>query len=196
MRIRVRENTSLPRSCQAAVFPVSASAPVSVELRLRAVVSTSSFSPQTKAETRGHGFKTLTPTNGIHTLLQSCLSTVLHLKMMRLLFLCLLLLLPAATAVSEESEGSAEGELDDEDLNADALMPGTRSGPANDSDTAKATGEDQDSDQFTMIVIIVAATALTLSVAAIVTIMLVRRHMHKPQHGVYSVPTEQEQKAV
>ncbi|XP_041798943.1 uncharacterized protein si:dkey-262k9.2 isoform X2 [Chelmon rostratus] len=119
-----------------------------------------------------------------------------HLKMMRFLFLCLLLLLPAATAVSEELEGSADGGLDDEDLHEETLIPNVRGRPASGSLADKTTGEDKTSDQFTLIVIVVVVTALTLSVAAIVTIMLVRRHMHNRQQGIYSVPTEQDQKGV
>ncbi|KAM9353707.1 uncharacterized protein ABDE67_006099 [Symphorus nematophorus] len=115
--------------------------------------------------------------------------------MMRLLFLCLLLL-PAATAVSEESEGSADGDEDDEDLlEVDSFIP-NRGQPASDSFADKTTGEENSSDQLTLIIIIVAVTALTLSVAAIVTVMLVRRHMHVRQQGIYSVPTEQDQKGV
>lgn len=112
---------------------------------------------------------------------------------MRLLFLCLLLLLPAATAVSQGIEGSGYGETDDEDLSPDqAVSLGYDHRGASD----KTTGEDDTSDQVTLIVIIVAVVALTLSVAAIVTIMLVRRHMNSHQQGVYSVPTEQDHKAV
>ncbi|XP_051261615.1 uncharacterized protein si:dkey-262k9.2 isoform X2 [Dicentrarchus labrax] len=122
--------------------------------------------------------------------------TTEHLKMMRLLFLCLLLLLPAATAVSEEDEGSADGGLenDDEDLyRLSKRIPDVSTTDYPGSLSDKATGE-EGSDQLTMIIIIVAVTALTLSVAVIVVIMLVRRHMHKRQQGVYSVPTEQDQK--
>ncbi|XP_035527671.1 uncharacterized protein si:dkey-262k9.2 [Morone saxatilis] len=119
-----------------------------------------------------------------------------HLKMMRLLFLCLLLLLPAATAFSEEDEGSADGGLenDDEDLNGPLKqIPDVFTADYPGSLSDKATGV-EGSDQLTMIIIIVAVTALTLSVAAVVVIMLVRRRMHKRQQGVYSVPAEQDQK--
>ncbi|XP_053183173.1 uncharacterized protein si:dkey-262k9.2 isoform X2 [Scomber japonicus] len=108
-----------------------------------------------------------------------------HLKMMRLLFLCLLL--PAASALTDDSEGSAVGGLDDEDLYERKGVL-TNMGPGS---VGKTTGEDDTSDQFTLIVIIVAVTVLTLSVAAVVAIMLVRRHMHNRQQGIYSVPTEQ-----
>ncbi|TDH11976.1 hypothetical protein EPR50_G00066220 [Perca flavescens] len=49
-------------------------------------------------------------------------------------------------------------------------------------------------EQTTMIVIIVAAVALALSVAVIVAIVLVKRHKYNRQQGIYSVPTEQDQK--
>ncbi|XP_044216366.1 uncharacterized protein si:dkey-262k9.2 isoform X2 [Thunnus albacares] len=116
-----------------------------------------------------------------------------HLKMMRLLFLCLLL--PAATAFSEEGEGSAVGALDDdEDLFDQKVDSGilTKGDPG--SVVGKTTGAEDTSDQFTLIVTVVGVTVLTLSVAAVVTIMLVRRHMHNRQQGIYSVPTEQDQK--
>ncbi|XP_044063566.1 uncharacterized protein si:dkey-262k9.2 isoform X2 [Siniperca chuatsi] len=112
--------------------------------------------------------------------------------MMRLLFLCLLLL-PAATAVSEDNEGSADGDSDDEDLNA--LVVITTDPPTDDIALIdKAKSVEDTADHFTLIVIVVAVTVLTLSVATISTIILVRRHMHNRQQGIYSVPTEQDQK--
>uniref|UniRef100_UPI0037E7D46B uncharacterized protein isoform X1 n=2 Tax=Semicossyphus pulcher TaxID=241346 RepID=UPI0037E7D46B len=119
-----------------------------------------------------------------------------HLKMMRLLFLCVLLLLPAATAVSEEIEGSADGGVDDEDLYEKRVIPDVSGGRASDSNADKTTGveETTEENKMTLIVIVVAVTVLTLSVAAIVTIMLVRRRMQYRQQGIYSVPTEQNQK--
>ncbi|CAN9514345.1 unnamed protein product [Ophioblennius macclurei] len=110
--------------------------------------------------------------------------------MMRLLFLCLLLLLPAAAAVTEDAEGSAEGDVvtDDEDLTRimvhDVLSDA--------STVDKTTGEGP--DQLLPIVIGVALTVLALSVVAIVAIILVRRKTHNRQQGIYSVPTEQDQK--
>lgn len=58
----------------------------------------------------------------------------------------------------------------------------------------KTTGEEEKSDHLTLIIIIAAVALLTLSVAAIVTIMLVRRRMHSRQQGVYAVPAEQDHK--
>lgn len=58
----------------------------------------------------------------------------------------------------------------------------------------KATGVKGTMDHLTLIVIVVAVTVLTLSVATVVSIMLVRRRMHRRQQGIYSVPTEQDQK--
>ncbi|KAM9310774.1 uncharacterized protein KZ484_026596 isoform 4-T4 [Pholidichthys leucotaenia] len=106
-----------------------------------------------------------------------------HLKMTRLLFLCLLLLLPAAAAVYE---GSAGDELDDDEDNV-------RRGKMPITFADKTTGV-EDSARVTLIVIIVAATVLALSVAAVVTIIVIRRKMHSRQQGIYSVPTEQDQK--
>ncbi|GAA6224968.1 uncharacterized protein si:dkey-262k9.2 isoform X2 [Lates japonicus] len=116
-----------------------------------------------------------------------------HLKMMRLLFVCLLLLLPAATAVSEESEGSADDEIDDEDLYATVKKYPNGHAPGS-SMVDKTTGEAEKSDQLTLIVIVVAVAVVALSVAVIVAVLLVRRHMHSRQQGVYSVPAEQDQK--
>ncbi|XP_068614843.1 uncharacterized protein si:dkey-262k9.2 [Brachionichthys hirsutus] len=113
--------------------------------------------------------------------------------MIRLLLLCLLLL-PATTAVSKDIEGSADGDQDDEDLikeKVSAVVLGKQA-----PDTLPDVDEEDKTDQFTLIVIIVAVTALTLSVAAIVTIMLVRRRMNNRQQGIYSVPTEQNHKSV
>ncbi|XP_056900746.1 uncharacterized protein si:dkey-262k9.2 isoform X2 [Takifugu flavidus] len=117
----------------------------------------------------------------------------LHLKMMRLLFLCLLLLLPTTTAASDDVEGSADGDVDDEDLNEDPdFLEKYGSGLG----VAGSMGDEERADNFIMVVIVVAVAALTLSVAAIVTVMLVRRHMRRQQQGVYSVPVEQHQKGV
>lgn len=110
-----------------------------------------------------------------------------------MLFLCLLLL-PAATAFSEETEGSANGDVDDEDGIEEETVIAETAGI--DLIADKTTGAEGNPDQITMIVIIVAVAALTLSVSAIVTIMLVRRHMQKREQGIYSVPTEQDQKGV
>ncbi|XP_075882647.1 uncharacterized protein LOC142888321 isoform X3 [Nelusetta ayraudi] len=119
-----------------------------------------------------------------------------HLKMMRLLFLCLLLL-PAATGVSQPNEGSADGDMDDEDLNEELVIPKSRADQGHDMHAGKTVGTEDSSDQLTMIVIIVAVAALTLSIGAIVTIMLVRRHMqHRQQGRIYTVPIEQRQKGV
>ncbi|XP_069552330.1 uncharacterized protein [Brachyistius frenatus] len=111
-----------------------------------------------------------------------------HLKMMRLLFLCLLLLLPTA---AEDIEGSANDDLDDEDFVKKTVA---REENIADSNLDKTTGVDETSNQLTLIVIVVAVTVLTLSVAAIVAIILVRRQMHNRQQGIYSVPAEQDQK--
>lgn len=115
--------------------------------------------------------------------------------MMRLLFLCLLLL-PAATGVSEPNEGSADGDTDDEDPIEDVVIPVLRDEQGPILHAGKTVGTEDSSDQLTMIVIIVAVAALTLSIAAIVTIMLVRRHMQHRQQGIYTVPIEQRQKGV
>ncbi|XP_039662370.1 uncharacterized protein si:dkey-262k9.2 isoform X2 [Perca fluviatilis] len=109
-----------------------------------------------------------------------------HLKMMRLLFLCLLLMLPAATAVSKDIEGSADEDLDDEDFEQTEIP---KLGAAADKNTGL-----KEEQTITTIVIIVAVVALALSVAVIVAIVLVRRHKYNRQQGIYSVPTEQDQK--
>ncbi|XP_061677228.1 uncharacterized protein si:dkey-262k9.2 isoform X2 [Syngnathoides biaculeatus] len=116
----------------------------------------------------------------------------LHLKMMRFLLLCLLL--PTATVFSDEIEGSAADVQDDEDLFEGDEM--TEDQDKNDLDTFvdKTKGAEDNTDQYTLIVVIVAVSVVTLSVAAIVAVMLVRRRMHKQQQGIYSVPTEQDQK--
>ncbi|XP_071324448.1 uncharacterized protein [Trachinotus anak] len=118
-----------------------------------------------------------------------CIAPTEHLKMMRLLFLCLLLLLPAATALSEESEGSADDDMDDEDLYGKAGSPEVQSKHSRDSTVVGKT-----TDQLTLIIIVVAVAVVALSVAAIVTIVLIKRRIHSRQQGVYSVPTEQDQK--
>ncbi|XP_077384331.1 uncharacterized protein LOC144022974 [Festucalex cinctus] len=117
---------------------------------------------------------------------------LLHLKMLRLLLLCLLL--PTATVFSDETEGSAIDGQDDEDSFEENEIIEVLD--RNDSGTFidKTKGAEEATDQFTLIVIIGAVTVVTLSVAAIVAVMLVRRRMHKQQQGIYSVPTEQDQK--
>ncbi|XP_049587320.1 uncharacterized protein si:dkey-262k9.2 isoform X2 [Syngnathus scovelli] len=116
----------------------------------------------------------------------------LHLKMMRLLLLCLLL--PTATVFSDELEGSAFDGDDDEDSFEENEL--TEIQDRNDLETFvdKTKGLEDMTDQFTLIAIIGGVSVLALSVAVIVAVMLVRRRMHKQQHGIYSVPTEQDQK--
>ncbi|XP_037639929.1 uncharacterized protein si:dkey-262k9.2 isoform X1 [Sebastes umbrosus] len=117
-----------------------------------------------------------------------------HLKMMRLLFLCLLLLLPAATAVSEEIEGSADDlDDDDEDMFVQKIEQ-DQSAELHNQGADKTTGVEESPSQLTLIIIIVAVVVLTLSGAAIVTTLLVRRHMKNRERGIYFVPTEQDQK--
>ncbi|XP_056300601.1 uncharacterized protein si:dkey-262k9.2 isoform X1 [Pseudoliparis swirei] len=116
-------------------------------------------------------------------------STEQHLKMMRLLILCLLLMLPAAPAVSEETEASADGGLDDDDEDS-SIEKVVRNlhGPG------EPAGVKETQDNLILIIIIVAVAVLTLSGAAIITLVLVRRHLHNRQQGIYFVPTEQDQK--
>lgn len=107
--------------------------------------------------------------------------------MMRLLLLCLLL--PTATAYSEDINGSGD-ESDEE--NDDEIFPtlNTKFGGS----PGKATGEDSDSDQITLTIIVVAVVVLVLSVAAVIAYILVRRRMNKQQQGIYSVPIDQDKK--
>ncbi|XP_053289541.1 uncharacterized protein si:dkey-262k9.2 isoform X1 [Pleuronectes platessa] len=135
--------------------------------------------------------------------------------MMRLLFLCLLLLLPAASAASEDTEGSGVDEMDDEDLTTKkgVAIPNSGGSSVLDKTTGeedksgvaipnsggstvldKTTGEEDKSDQLTVIIIIVAVCVLALSVATIITVLFVRRRMHSRQQGIYSVPAEQDNK--
>ncbi|XP_040020690.2 uncharacterized protein LOC120810314 isoform X1 [Gasterosteus aculeatus] len=121
-----------------------------------------------------------------------CMTSIKHLKMMRLVFLGLLLMLPAATAVSEDTDGSADGGIgaiiDDEDLfvqesrDLDGESPG------------EVAGVKEAADHLTMIIIIVAVAALILSAVVIITVVLVRRRLHNRQQGIYFVPAEQDQK--
>ncbi|XP_051921526.1 uncharacterized protein si:dkey-262k9.2 isoform X2 [Hippocampus zosterae] len=112
--------------------------------------------------------------------------------MMRLLLLCVLL--SSATVFSDEIEGSTYDGQDDEDSFEENEM--TEVQDRNDSGTFvdKTKGEEVTTDQLTLIVIIGTVSVLALSVAVIVAVMVVRRRMHKQQQGIYSVPTEQDQK--
>ncbi|XP_060936618.1 uncharacterized protein si:dkey-262k9.2 [Limanda limanda] len=115
--------------------------------------------------------------------------------MMRLLFLCLLLLLPAASAASEDTEGSADDGIDDEDFTPRKGIPVGHIPNSSDSTVLdKTTGEEEKSDQLTVIIIIVAVCVLTLSIATIITVIFVRRRMNSRQQGIYSVPAEQDHK--
>ncbi|XP_061919151.1 uncharacterized protein si:dkey-262k9.2 isoform X2 [Entelurus aequoreus] len=116
---------------------------------------------------------------------------LLYLKMMRLLLLCLLL--PTTTVFSDEFEGSAGDGLDDEDSFEENEIIEFHDRGGSGTFVDKTKGEEDPTDQFTLIVIVVAVSMLALSVAAIVAVILVRRRMHK-QQGIYSVPTEQDQK--
>ncbi|KAJ8378921.1 hypothetical protein AAFF_G00232860 [Aldrovandia affinis] len=113
-------------------------------------------------------------------------------KMFRLFILCLVLR-AAAAVTSEESEASGDmGDDEDEivtrkDLNE---VPPNNIEPGS-VDKAMGNGE----DGFTTIVVIAAVSVVALAAVAIAAIILVRRHMQNRQQGVYSVPTEQTQKA-
>ncbi|KAK5892522.1 hypothetical protein CesoFtcFv8_012892 [Champsocephalus esox] len=96
-----------------------------------------------------------------------------------------MLLLPAASAVSE-LEGSADGVPDDDD-DEDSVIPKPL-------DPRLAESVTEGPDNFTLIIIIVAVAVLTISGAAIIITMLVRRKMRNREQGIYSVPTEQDQK--
>ncbi|KAM4735075.1 uncharacterized protein FYW61_005647 [Anableps anableps] len=111
----------------------------------------------------------------------------MHLKMMRLLFLCVLLLLPTATVLSEEFEGSADYS-DDEDLVVKKNMPYVKGSQAGD-ESAKET-----SSHMTLIIIPAVVAVVALSVIAVAAIMLMKRQKLKRQQGIYSVPTEQNHK--
>ncbi|KAK2910367.1 hypothetical protein Q8A73_008082 [Channa argus] len=122
--------------------------------------------------------------------------------MMRLLFLCLLLLRVGMfsslmlSALSDEREGSGDVETDDEDFTTLGYLDRSERKVAyNDLKVAnEAKSEGEGEDKLTVIIIVVAATVLALSVVAIVTTLLVRRRMHNRQQGIYSVPTEQDKK--
>ncbi|KAM6994977.1 uncharacterized protein LKV04_007276 [Tautogolabrus adspersus] len=76
------------------------------------------------------------------------------------------------------------------------MISGILSENASGSNADKTTGVDEKSEdnKFILIIVITALTVLTLSVAAIVTVLLVRRKMQYREQGIYSVPTEQNQK--
>ncbi|XP_047216591.1 uncharacterized protein si:dkey-262k9.2 isoform X4 [Girardinichthys multiradiatus] len=122
-----------------------------------------------------------------------------HLKMMRLLFLCVLLLLPAATVHSEEFEGSAN-DSDDEDLDEINGIQAKKKMTEETSRTPFAEGsqaenKSQENDGQTALIISVAVVAsVVLLVTAITAIMLKKRQKLKQQQGIYSIPTEQNQK--
>lgn len=115
--------------------------------------------------------------------------------MMRLLFLCLLLLLPASAAAlrefrnSSELEGSADDSDDEDYVEREASNNlNLNAGPG------KTTGVEGNSDEGYMIIIVIAGVVLALSVAAVVTILIVKRKMQQQEQGIYSVPIEQDHK--
>ncbi|XP_038125454.1 uncharacterized protein si:dkey-262k9.2 isoform X2 [Cyprinodon tularosa] len=105
--------------------------------------------------------------------------------MMRLLFLCALLLLPAAIVLSEDFEGSAD-DSDDEDMVQSRNMDFVGGAPPENDNPQES--------QMTLIIIAVLGTAVALSVIAIGAVFLMKRQKLKQQQGIYSVPTEQNQK--
>lgn len=107
--------------------------------------------------------------------------------MMRLLFLCVLLLLQATTVHSEEFEGSAD-DSDDEDLVKTKRIPMVKGSHGENEDTAKT------SSHMTVIIIVVAVAVTALSIIAVVAVMLMKRQKLKQQQGIYSVPIEQNHK--
>ncbi|XP_004077853.1 uncharacterized protein LOC101173652 [Oryzias latipes] len=108
--------------------------------------------------------------------------------MMRLLFLSLLLLLPAASA-SDDTEGSASFESDDEDMPTMKTHGGVvGSFPKRD----QSTGSTEDSKEGQVLVIaIVAVVAVLVLTIVIVAVVCVRRRKLNQEQGIYTVPTEQ-----
>ncbi|KAM4568455.1 uncharacterized protein V3H82_012640 isoform 1-T3 [Fundulus diaphanus] len=111
--------------------------------------------------------------------------------MMRLLFLCVLLLLPAATVLSEEFEGSAD-ESDDEDMivRKDVRFHTKQETPYEGSHSDESRQE----SPIPIPIIIAVVVLVALSVIAVVAIMLMKRRKLKQQQGIYSVPVEQNHK--
>ncbi|XP_043973455.1 uncharacterized protein si:dkey-262k9.2 isoform X2 [Gambusia affinis] len=107
--------------------------------------------------------------------------------MMRFLFLCVLLLLPAATVLSEDLEGSAD-DSDDEDFVMRKHIPHVE------GSQAENEGTKENPSQMTLIVISVVVAVVALSIIAVAAVMLMKRQKLKQQQGIYSVPTEQNEK--
>ncbi|RVE62534.1 hypothetical protein OJAV_G00157970 [Oryzias javanicus] len=111
-----------------------------------------------------------------------------HLKMMRLLFLSLLLLLPATPALSNDYEGSTPYDSDDED----DINPMTNIPLGNAPD--KSTGSENSNEGQVLVIAIVVAVAVLVLTIVIVAVTCVRRRMQNREQGIYTVPTEQNHK--
>ncbi|XP_052472354.1 uncharacterized protein si:dkey-262k9.2 isoform X3 [Carassius gibelio] len=121
-------------------------------------------------------------------------------KMLRLLFL--FLILGGAAATSEDTEGDSSGDVmeDDEDYVFKGKVVHTvYSDPVNipkqSPGSDKSTGEDAANEGGTLVIILAAVSVIVLAIGGIVAIVLFRRYLQSREQGVYSVPAEQGQKA-
>ncbi|XP_037402337.1 uncharacterized protein si:dkey-262k9.2 [Pygocentrus nattereri] len=111
--------------------------------------------------------------------------------MLRLFLLGLILTASTVSQKSEEPEGSADGD-DEEDEDPAGLSSGTEELKNEERSLGnKFTGDD---DGSTTIIIIAAVSVVAVAVIAIIAIVLFRRHLQNREQGVYTVPTEQTQK--
>jgi len=113
------------------------------------------------------------------------------------------MILGAVLASSEENEGSADSEIDDEDLVQTDVNPGGKlleaePGEAGvdpvDTEKTIANPDKQKKDEFIIIVIVASVGVVGLILAIVAAVLVKRRMDSKRQQGVYSVPTEQGQK--
>ncbi|KAF6739620.1 hypothetical protein FQA47_004901 [Oryzias melastigma] len=112
--------------------------------------------------------------------------------MMRLLFLSLLLLLPAASALSTKYEGSGHSDSeygDDDDYDA-VPMTSIPLGKVVD----KSPGSENSNEGQVLVIAIVVAVAVLVLTIVIVAVTCVRRRMQNREQGIYTVPTEQNHK--
>ncbi|XP_055053078.1 uncharacterized protein [Misgurnus anguillicaudatus] len=119
-------------------------------------------------------------------------------KMLRLLFVFLILRCAAVAAQEIESSGNACGDENNDDECDDTVTP-RRTRPLSDAGFDQMSkGEIDESkadEKGTLIIVIAAVSVVALAIVAVIAIVFFRRYLRSQEQGVYTMPVDQVQKA-
>ncbi|XP_065136739.1 uncharacterized protein [Paramisgurnus dabryanus] len=118
-------------------------------------------------------------------------------KMLRLLFVFLILRCAAVASEDIESSGKCGDENSDDECDETAI---SRRLPMNDNPglDQRSKGEMDESkadEKGTLIIVIAAVSVVALAIVAVIAIVFFRRYLRSQEQGVYTMPVDQVQKA-